>query len=73
MDATKTSCRGLVLLVPVGDAAFEVAEISQREVERRILYEADEPQGDAKEETTLGHKVFQLHSVFASPEGEQAL
>ena len=73
MDASKTCCYGLILFAFVGAAALEVADVFQREVERRILDEADEPQGDAKEETTLGHEVFQLHSVLASSEGEQAL
>ena len=73
MDASKTCCHGLILFAFVGAAALEVADVFQREVERRILDEADEPQGDAKEESTLGHEVFQLHSVLASSEGEQAL
>ena len=73
MDTPKTCCYGLILFAFVGAAALEVADVFQREVERRILDEADEPQGDAKEETTLGHEVFQLHSVLASSEGEQTL
>ena len=73
MDAPKTCCYGLILFAFVGAAALEVADVFQREVERRILDEADEPQGDAKEEATLGHEVFQLHSVLTSSEGEQAL
>ena len=68
MDATKTFYHGLVLLAPVGAAALEVSEILQGEVERRILDEADEPEGEAKAETALGHEILQLHPVLAPPE-----
>ena len=54
--------------MPVGETALEVSEILQGEVERRILDEADEPEGEAKAETALGHKILQLHPVLAPPE-----
>ena len=37
------------------------------------MHKADEPKGDTKAYAALGHEVFQLHSVFASPECEKAL
>ncbi len=73
MDATKTFYHGLVLLAPVGAAALEVTDILQREVEWRILDEADEPKSEAKAEPALGHEILQLHPVLPPSECKEAL
>ena len=59
-----------MILSLVGKAALEVADIRQWEVERSVLYNADEPHGGTEEGTTLRHQILQLHPVFAPSECE---